>query len=177
MAPAKRRPCTICGKLHGCHSDECFHCRRIRVSAENICYCVICDGAMPRGRSHSRYCSLECARAVADARSGISNAIARLIRSGAIQPARSFRCVDCGGLAREYEHRQYLKPFDVVPVCHACNLKRGPAIDVKLFVANHFGVLVSDVHALISSKRKESEAQRARWLRQFTPKISAATTA
>lgn len=177
MAPAKRRPCAICGKLHGCHSGECFHCRRIRLSAENIRYCAICDGVMPRGRSHSMYCSLECARAVADARSGISNAIARLVRTGAIQPARSFRCVDCGGLAREYEHRQYLKPFDVVPVCHACNLKRGPAIDVKLLVAKYLGVLVSDIPAAISDKRKESEKRRYEWRRQFAPKISAATTA
>lgn len=177
MAPVKRRPCTICCKPHGCHSDECFHCRRKKISTENVRYCAICDGIMPRGRSHSKYCSLECARAVADARVSISNAISRLVRSGNLRPARSFSCVDCGGVAREYEHREYLKPFNVVPVCHACNLKRGPAIDVKLLVAKHLGVLVSDVPAAISDKRKESEKRRYEWRRQPVPKISAATTA
>ncbi len=36
-------------------------------------------------------------------------------------------CVDCGVQATEYDHRDYFKPLDVVPVCHPCNIKRGPA--------------------------------------------------
>ena len=43
----------------------------------------------------------------------------------------SINCVDCGNPATEYEHRDYMKPLDVDPVCHKCNIKRGPAL-------NHF---------------------------------------
>ena len=36
-------------------------------------------------------------------------------------------CVDCGAKATVYDHRDYRRPLDVVPVCHRCNLLRGPA--------------------------------------------------
>lgn len=36
----------------------------------------------------------------------------------------SIACVDCGGIATDYEHRDYFNPLDVEPVCHRCNLKR-----------------------------------------------------
>lgn len=36
-------------------------------------------------------------------------------------------CVDCGKRALVYEHRNYLRPLDVVPTCDSCNHKRGPA--------------------------------------------------
>jgi hypothetical protein len=36
-------------------------------------------------------------------------------------------CTDCGKPATEYDHRDYGKPLDVQPVCHSCNIKRGPA--------------------------------------------------
>ena len=36
-------------------------------------------------------------------------------------------CSDCGKPATEYDHRDYEKPLAVEPVCHSCNLKRGPA--------------------------------------------------
>lgn len=40
----------------------------------------------------------------------------------------SIACVDCKRWpATVYEHRDYSKPLDVEPVCHNCNMKRGPA--------------------------------------------------
>lgn len=30
--------------------------------------------------------------------------------------------------ARDYDHRDYNKPLEVEPVCHSCNMKRGPGI-------------------------------------------------
>lgn len=36
-------------------------------------------------------------------------------------------CVDCGKPAEAYDHRNYEKPLEVVPVCSGCNSKRGPA--------------------------------------------------
>lgn len=38
-----------------------------------------------------------------------------------------YECVDCGGVATEYEHRDYAKPLEVEPVCRGCNLRRGGA--------------------------------------------------
>lgn len=37
------------------------------------------------------------------------------------------KCTDCDVPATEYDHRDYFSPLMVVPVCHKCNIKRGPA--------------------------------------------------
>lgn len=37
------------------------------------------------------------------------------------------RCTDCPKPATDYDHRDYDKPLSVEPVCHGCNIKRGPA--------------------------------------------------
>ena len=39
-----------------------------------------------------------------------------------------FACADCGGVALEYDHRDYGRPFDVTPVCRSCNKQRGTAV-------------------------------------------------
>src|SRR3990172_2168897 len=38
------------------------------------------------------------------------------------------KCVDCGLQANAYDHRDYNKPLEVEPVCHGCNVRRGPAL-------------------------------------------------
>lgn len=53
------------------------------------------------------------------------------IKSGHLPPPSTLKCDDCGCQAREYEHRDYNKPLMVVPICRACNLRRGPAIPLK----------------------------------------------
>jgi hypothetical protein len=42
----------------------------------------------------------------------------------------SIACVDCGEPAAHYDHRDYSKPLDVVPVCRSCNCRRGPGLRV-----------------------------------------------
>ena len=54
----------------------------------------------------------------------VSKAIAR----GDLEKPALFKCEDCGKRASEYDHRDYNKPLDVVPVCRSCNHWRGPAI-------------------------------------------------
>jgi hypothetical protein len=49
----------------------------------------------------------------------------RAIKCGDLDPASHFDCVDCGGQAEVYDHRDYTKPLDVQPVCRRCNNKRG----------------------------------------------------
>lgn len=56
----------------------------------------------------------------------------RRIRRGEIEKAAAHLCVDCGKQAFDYDHRDYLKPLDVVPVCRGCNVRRGPALDSRM---------------------------------------------
>lgn len=57
--------------------------------------------------------------------------VSTLYRSGyeAIEPQP---CVDCGELAAVYDHRDYYKPLEVVPVCQVCNSRRGRAVNTLL---------------------------------------------
>lgn len=50
------------------------------------------------------------------------------VRNGYLKDPTTLTCLDCGAPAQVYDHRDYNKPLDVEPVCHACNVKRGPAI-------------------------------------------------
>lgn len=59
-------------------------------------------------------------------------AVNREIRYGRLVPPDFFNCVDCGGQASLYEHRDYNKPLEVVPACRSCNGKRGYAIPKKM---------------------------------------------
>lgn len=57
--------------------------------------------------------------------------VSKAIRRGELTRAAEHRCVDCGKQARDWDHRDYNKPLDVEPVCHRCNILRGPAIHRK----------------------------------------------
>ena len=60
---------------------------------------------------------------------------------GLIPSARRLNtaCEDCGKVAECYDHRDYTEPLMVVPVCFACNKRRGqgypqldgPILDVE----------------------------------------------
>lgn len=50
------------------------------------------------------------------------------IRDGKIKCAKGQSCVDCGKPALCLDHRNYLAPLEVEPVCRSCNFKRPPAI-------------------------------------------------
>lgn len=55
-------------------------------------------------------------------------AVFKAIRNGLIAPLDGdIACVDCAKPAQVYDHRDYAKPLDVVPVCLSCNKKRGNA--------------------------------------------------
>ena len=54
--------------------------------------------------------------------------VTKQIRLGAMPKAKALCCVDCSKPAHDYDHRDYDKPLDVVPVCRSCNILRGPAI-------------------------------------------------
>lgn len=51
------------------------------------------------------------------------------VRSKRLKKPDSFGCADCGVRAEVYDHRDYLRPLDVEPVCRSCNKKRGPGLN------------------------------------------------
>jgi len=62
----------------------------------------------------------------------------RAIVNGELAAVHTCLCADCGKVAQHYDHRDYNRPLDVEPVCHSCNLKRGPAIPRKGYFAGLF---------------------------------------
>lgn len=90
--------------------------------------CVRCRCALDYYSRNLRFCN-ECrCKRVREAQAAIAEVHAA-IRKGHLPAAKDHRCVDCGKPARDYEHRDYTKPLDVVPVCRSCNVKRGAAYD------------------------------------------------
>ena len=58
--------------------------------------------------------------------------VANAVKKGVLQPAKNYKCADCELNAFCYDHRDYDKPLDVVPVCRKCNFKRGSAKKTNL---------------------------------------------
>lgn len=55
----------------------------------------------------------------------------KAIRDGYLPCLTTLVCADCGSQAQVYDHRDYSKPLEVEPVCHSCNVRRGPALSFK----------------------------------------------
>lgn len=130
-------------------------------------HCALCGCDIPRDRYFKTpYCSFTCSMTVWDARASVGRLVQAAIKRGEMRPARELTCVDCGKSAFDYDHRRYLRPLDVVPTCRACNLKRGPALDVAELVSKY---LNSDlpIAELMLIKRSEREAEQERVHRAF----------
>lgn len=130
IGSAKTTVCTSCGGVNRTHNTVCSYCRRAaEIAAMPKRTCAYCGLAIPHSRtSLSPYCSLECACEVKKIFSKAIGAVHAAIRAGALPKlCGDIQCVDCGEPARHYEHRDYTKPLDVVPVCISCNYSRGPA--------------------------------------------------
>jgi hypothetical protein len=90
------------------------------------------------GRGYSRHCNSKtslCCNCTHDAQyeayKPIRRASAKIqqaIKSGKLLRPIFYHCADCGRQASEYDHRDYSKPLEVEPVCHPCNLRRGPGL-------------------------------------------------
>jgi hypothetical protein len=57
------------------------------------------------------------------------SAVSAAIKRGLLPDLKTglYACTDCGGVAHEYDHRDYGRPLDVQPVCRSCNKRRGTA--------------------------------------------------
>ena len=56
----------------------------------------------------------------------------KAVRAGALYDVKTLICVDCADQASCYDHRDYLKVFDVDPVCTRCNKLRGEGLNKLL---------------------------------------------
>lgn len=135
IGPAKISACSTCGGINRTHGSECRQCKqKAEIASMAKRNCANCGLEIPTTRRRGTpYCSAQCAIEVV----GIAQKAGAVVRS-AIRTGRlprldgSVMCVDCGNPARHYEHRDYTKPIDVVPVCQSCNRKRGPADVIKV---------------------------------------------
>ena len=169
MALFKQHPCPTCGELHMGKRADCWRCEREKALALHPARtCALCGDVIPRekGRCHSDYCSLHCATVVAKARGQVAQVVSKELSSGRLVPAKTLTCVDCGKPAFDYDHREYLKPLEVVPVCRSCNIKRGAADDIRPFVAAFLGLAVEDMVACVRSY----SAAMSEWHRRFFSK-------
>ena len=94
--------------------------------------CVICGSLMkgehgPQGwYVNTAYCSGACNGIANKIKDAVHRMTAAAKVLGLLPPAAGQRCVDCGVPAKFYDHRDYSKPLVVEPVCHRCNILRGP---------------------------------------------------
>ena len=84
-------------------------------------HCGSTRGWIRMGRCH------RCHDIYAKVRGKASSLINAAIKRGTIAPAKQFKCTDCDAQASRYDHRDYDKPMEVVPVCVRCNQLRGNA--------------------------------------------------
>lgn len=106
--------------------------RAPRKTGHGLTHCVRCGSPKEKPQGGAFFC-LPCLTAQQRDSMKANNAIRRAVRSGEMRPAREHACVDCGEQAFCYDHRDYSRPLDVEPVCHACNIRRGPALPARTF--------------------------------------------
>lgn len=96
----------------------CYGCGcEIENARWNAVYCVPCRKKF--------YC-----KGIDSPRKASHQIVTIAIRGGILPKLNgSVKCVDCGKPADHYDHRDYMKPLDVSPVCRSCNSRRGPAIN------------------------------------------------
>lgn len=94
--------------------------------------CVRCGVEATRStNARSRMC-IPCTNAHNNESLKAGRAVAQAIRKGILKRAPAHPCTDCAKPATEYDHRDYLQPLAVEPVCRSCNHKRGTALDSVL---------------------------------------------
>lgn len=93
--------------------------------------CQICGGALNRCGVNAVYC-MKCSSFAEKVKAKAFASVVKAVLRGELAPALTLKCVDCGADAKYYDHRDYSKPLEVVPVCHSCNVLRGPALYTKV---------------------------------------------
>jgi hypothetical protein len=101
--------------------------------------CCLCNADIGERHYLAKKC-LACNEKNTGATSAI-NAVQQAVKNGKLAPVKTLSCVDCGNTAQCYDHRDYGKPLDVVPVCRKCNFRRGSAKSAKIVkVSKEFAI-------------------------------------
>lgn len=97
--------------------EKCF--ALIRGRSETARLCLKCAGMRTQKRAISRYQTLA------------HQFVTIAVRYGDLTNLQEnfVACADCGSRAQEYDHRDYMKPLQVDPVCRSCNQARGEALN------------------------------------------------
>lgn len=99
--------------------------KRRRVTYSPVC--VRCGvGISPPVKRHcTMYCE-PCNKAAERERQTIAQQTRRAVKRGEIAPPHGQACADCGAPAVELDHTRPGDHLAVEPVCHGCNIRRGP---------------------------------------------------
>jgi hypothetical protein len=93
--------------------------------------CAGCGESIKVAKAPNFYC-VSCKDKSMTLRFRLYRKVRAAIERGELEPiGPKTKCIDCGDKAYGYEHRDWLKPLDVVPICRACNWKRGPAANLR----------------------------------------------
>ena len=87
------------------------------------CGCDLTDRRCGGGLSFCLKCNKERRARVHSA----LHKVRRAVKRGDLPHPNTLVCSDCSAPAEVYDHRDYLKPLSVEPVCRSCNIRRGPA--------------------------------------------------
>ena len=159
----KFHPCETC-KVHRTTAAVCAWCLRDdKVSASKHA-CALCGQefhSIGSRRHGSPYCSLTCVSLLTEARTKALAKVAAAVKSGLIVTARWNQCVDCGNQADHYDHRNYMRPLSVQPVCRSCNKKRGPALDIRELVSDYLGIDASEIRNVIKNRQAVFQLEAA----------------
>ena len=107
-------------------------------------YCTDCPADISH-KNHNTFRCDECAKKANRIRAlkwrkehsklnNIYQDIHKDVKRGILPRPSTLNCVDCGNAAHGYDHRDYSKPLDVVPVCRSCNKIRGAADNYELVI-------------------------------------------
>lgn len=105
-------------------------CKQYALSRSKTFACHVCKvefSANLQGPNR-KFCN-DCYSVWLKARMRASQAVFRAIKKGKLPAPSTKQCMDCSNQAQYYDHRSYAYglDLDVVPVCRACNFRRGPA--------------------------------------------------
>lgn len=82
-------------------------------------------GRVARTSPQGKAC-LDCNRVINPLKKLAHRLVNRAVLKGRLPAPKTLRCA-CGARAKDYDHRDYLRPMAVEATCHPCNLKRPPA--------------------------------------------------
>jgi hypothetical protein len=95
-------------------------------------FCAICNVNIEMRDSRAVFC-FKCTDEKGKRTGGrkASFLVKKAIKDGILPELKNLICVDCKAPAKCYDHRDYNKPLEVVPVCKRCNKIRGSGIFVS----------------------------------------------